>query len=399
MHNIREVTKDLYWVGENDRRLALFENIHPIPEGISYNSYLLLDEKTVLLDTVDPSVCDKFIENIKYVLGDRALDYMIIHHMEPDHAGCIGEVVFHYPDVKIIGNKKTFDFMKQFGLEINENCIEVKDGDTISFGGHEFLFISAPMVHWPETMVTFDTTNGVLFSGDAFGTFRTLDGRLFNDEVNFDREFLVPARRYYTNIVGKYGLQVQTLLEKTSNLDIKYICPLHGPVWRTNLDYIIDKYNRWSSYEPEEKGVIIVYGSMYGNTEAAAENMAIKLVEKGMSNLVMYDASKTHVSYLIADTFRFSHIVLASSTYNLNIFPPIHNYLLTMKILNLQKRTVAIIENGTWSPKSGKLMRELLGEMKEMNVLENDVLIKSSMKEENIDEMDALANSIIESMK
>ena len=222
---------------------------------------------------------------------------------------------------------------------------------------------------------------------------------MFNDEVDFEREFLVPARRYYTNIVGKYGPQVQTLLKKASDLDIKYICPLHGPVWRTDLDYIIDKYDKWSSYEPEEKGVIIVYGSMYGNTEAAAENLARRLVEKGMTNIVMYDASKTHVSYLIADTFKLSHIVLASSTYNLNIYPPVREYLLTMKELNLQKRTVGIIVNGTWAPRAGQLIPELLGEMKDMNVLENKVLIKSSMKEENIDEMDALAESIIESMK
>ncbi|MCF6466065.1 FprA family A-type flavoprotein [Clostridium sp. Cult2] len=399
MYNVRKVTKDLYWVGGNDRRLVLFENIHPIPEGISYNSYLLLDEKTVLLDTVDWSVCRKFVENIKYVLGDRPLDYMVINHMEPDHAACIEEIICRYPDVKIIGNKKTFDFMRQFDFKVDENIIEVKDGDTMSFGKHEFIFISAPMVHWPETMATFDTTNGVLFSADAFGTFGSLDGKLFNDEMDFDRDFLIPARRYYTNIVGKYGPQVQALLKKAGNLDIKYICPLHGPVWRTDLDYFIDKYNKWSSYEPEEKGVLIVYGSMYGNTEAAAEDLAMRLVEKGMTNVVMYDASKTHVSYLIADAFRYSHLVLASATYNLSIYTPVQNFLLDMKALNLQKRTVGIIENGTWAPRAGKLIRELLGEMKEMNVLEKDVLIKSSMKEENINEMESLANSIIESMK
>ena len=399
MYNVREVTKDIYWVGGNDRRLELFENIHPIPEGVSYNSYLLLDEKTVLLDTVDWSIGNKFMENIKYVLGDRPLDYMVINHMEPDHAACIGQIICCYPDVKIIGNKKTFDFMEQFGFKVDENAIEVKDGDTMSFGKHELLFIAAPMVHWPETMATFDTTNGVLFSADAFGTFGSLDGRLFNDEVDFDREFLVPARRYYTNIVGKYGPQVQNLLKKASDLDIKYICPLHGPVWRTDIDYFIDKYNKWSSYEPEEKGVLIVYGSMYGNTEAAAENLAIRLAEKGMSNISMYDASKTHVSYLIAEAFKYSHIVLASVTYNLNIFPPVENFIRDMKALNLQKRTVAVIENGTWAPKAGQLMGQLLGEMKEMNVLENKILIKSSMNKGNIDEMDALADNIIRSMK
>ena len=398
MYNLRKVTEDLYWVGGNDRRLSRFENIHPIPEGISYNSYLLLDEKTVLLDTVDWSICNQFMANIKYLLRDRPLDYLVINHMEPDHAGCIGEVVCHYPDVKIIGNRKTFDFMEQFGFKVGEK-IEVKDGDSISFGKHKFIFISAPMVHWPETMAAFDTTNGVLFSADAFGTFGSLDGKLFNDEMDFERDFLLPARRYYTNIVGKYGPQVQTLLKKAKDLDIKYICPLHGPVWRTNLDYFIDKYNKWSSHEPEEKGVMIVYGSMYGNTEAAAENLARRLVEKGMTNVVMYDASKTHVSYLIADAFKYSHLVLASATYNLNIYTPVQNFLLDMKALNLQKRTVGIIENGTWAPRAGKLIGELLGEMKDMNVLENYVLINSSMKEENIDQMENLAESIIESMK
>src|SRR5690625_39364 len=269
----------------------------------------------------------------------------------------------------------------------------------MSFGKHELMFISAPMVHWPETMATFDKNTGVLFSADAFGTFKSLDGRLYNDEVDFEREFLVPARRYYTNIVGKYGPQVQTLLKKTSDLDIKYICPLHGPVWRNNLDYFIDKYDKWSKYEPEEKGVLIVYGSMYGNTEAAAEDLARRLVEKGMSNISMYDASKTHTSYMIADAFKYSHLVIASATYNLNIYTPVQNFLLDMTALNLQKRTVGIIENGTWAPRAGKLIKDLLGEMRDMHILENDILIKSSMDEGDIDGMEALANSIIESMK
>lgn len=398
MYNVRQVTKDIYWVGGNDRRLALFENIHPIPEGISYNSYLLLDEKTVLLDTVDWSICKGFIENIEYLLKDRPLDYLVINHMEPDHAACIGEIVVRYPEVKVIGNKKTFDFMKQFGYQVNENAIEVKDGDSMSFGDHELVFISAPMVHWPETMATFDKTSGVLFSADAFGTFGSLDGKLFNDEMDFERDFLVPARRYYTNIVGKYGPQVQALLKKASDLDIKFICPLHGPVWRTDIDYFIDKYNKWSSYEPEENGVLIVYGSLYGNTEAAAENLATRLVEKGMTNLVMYDASKTHVSYLIADAFRFSHIVVACATYNLGIYTPVENFLQDMRDLNLQKRTVAIIENGTWAPRAGKLIEEIISEMKGMNIIEKDFLITSSMKDEDLDKMSLLADRIIESM-
>ena len=237
----------------------------------------------------------------------------------------------------------------------------------------------------------------VLFSADAFGTFGSLDGKLFNDEMDFDRDFLVPARRYYTNIVGKYGPQVQSLLKKASDLDIKYICPLHGPVWRSNIEYFIDKYHKWSSYEPEEKGVLVVYGSMYGNTEAAAEFLATRLVEKGMNNVVMYDASKTHVSYLISDAFRFSHIVLASATYNLSIYTPVRDFILDMKALNLQKRTVTIIENGTWAPRAGKLMKELISEMPEMNIIESDLLITSSMNKEQSAKMEVIAENIIKS--
>lgn len=398
MHNVREVTKDLYWVGGNDRRTPMFENIHPIPEGISYNSYLLLDEKNVLLDTVDWSIGREFIQNIQHVLGDEKLDYMVINHMEPDHAACIEEIISRYPDVKIIGNKKTFDFMRQFNFKVDETAIVVKDGDTMNFGEHEFLFISAPMVHWPETMSTFDKTNGVLFSADAFGTFKSLDGKLFNDEIDFEGDFLLPARRYYTNIVGKYGPQVQNLLKKTTDLDIKFICPLHGPVWRTDLGYFIDKYDKWSRYEPEVQGVMIVYGSMYGNTEAAAENLAKRLVSKGMTNLVMYDASKTDVSYLISDAFKYSHIVFASATYNLNIYTPVENFLMGIKSVNLRDRTVGIIVNGTWAPTAGKLIHETLDKMKNMNVLEEEVLITSTMKAEDVDKMEALADSIINSM-
>ena len=399
MYCVREITEDLYWVGGNDRRLELFENIHPIPKGVSYNSYLLLDKKTVLFDTVDWSICRQFLDNIKGVLGDRPLDYMVINHMEPDHAACIEEVILRYPDVKIICTDKAFMFMNQFGFHVGDRVIEVKEGDTMSFGKHEVVFVSAPMVHWPEVMVTYDTTNGVLFSADAFGTFGALDGKLFNDEMDFDHDWLDEARRYYTNIVGKYGPHVQSLLKKASDLDIKMICPLHGPVWRTDLEYFIDKYDKWSRYEPEEKGVMIVYASMYGNTEAASEDLARRLVEKGMTNVVMYDVSNTHVSYLISETFKYSHIVLAGVTYNLNIYPPMINYLMDMRALNLQKRTVAIIENGSWAPQSGKLMRELLDEMKEMTILDEEMSISSALTEEDADSMDDLADSIIDSMK
>ena len=399
MFCVRKVTEDLYWVGGNDRRLALFENIHPIPRGVSYNSYLLLDEKTVLFDTVDWSIGRQFLEIVQAVLNGRNLDYLVINHMEPDHGASIEEIILRYPDVKIISTEKSFMLMRQFGFNIDGRIEEVSEGDTKSFGKHEVTFIAAPMVHWPEAMVTFDNTNGVLFSADAFGSFGALDGKLFNDEVDFERDWIDDARRYYTNIVGKYGPHVQSLLKKASGIDIKMICPLHGPVWRTNLGYFLDKYDKWSKYEPEEKGVMIVYASMYGNTESAVESLATKFVEKGIKNVVMYDVSSTHVSNLISETFRVSHVVLASVTYNLGIYPPMHNYLMDMKALNLQNRTFAIIENGSWACRSGNLMREFLEGMRDMTVLDDKVTLVSSMKEDNITDMDILVDSVMESMK
>ncbi|WP_234121256.1 FprA family A-type flavoprotein [Clostridium hydrogenum] len=399
MFCVRNITEDLYWVGGNDHRLSLFENIHPIPYGVSYNSYVLLDEKTVLFDTVDWSICRQFVSNIEAVLNGRKLDYMVINHVEPDHAACIEEIALRYPEAKIICTEKAFMFMNQFGFHIDDKVIKVKEGETMSFGKHVVAFVSAPMVHWPEAMVTFDTTDGVLFSADAFGSFKALDGKLFNDEVNFDRDWIDEARRYYTNIVGKYGPHVQSLLKKAGTLDIKYICPLHGLVWRNDFGYLLDKYNKWSSYEPEEKGVMIVYATMYGDTEAAAEDLAARLVKKGMTNVVMYDVSKTNVSYLISETFKYSHIVLASVTYNLKIYPPMLNYIMDMKALNLQKRTFALIENGSWAPQAGKLMRELLEDMKEMTILDSDVTVSSALKEDDDSSMENIADSIIASME
>lgn len=399
MFCVRKVTDDLYWVGGNDRRLALFENIHPISRGVSYNSYLLLDEKTVLFDTVDWSISRQFLENIEHVLDGRDLDYLVINHMEPDHGASIEEILLRYPNVKIISTEKAFLLMRQFGFKIDGKIEEVVEGDIKSFGNHVVTFVAAPMVHWPEAMVTFDTTNGVLFAADAFGSFGALDGKLFNDEVNFDRDWIDDARRYYTNIVGKYGPHVQALLKKAAGIDINIICPLHGPVWRTDLGYFIDKYDKWSRYEPEDKAVMIVYASMYGNTESAANALATKFVEKGMKDVVMYDVSNTHVSTLIAETFRVSHIVLASVTYNLGIYPLMHNYLMDMKALNLQNRTFAIVENGSWACKSGTLIRNCLDEMKNMTILEEKVSLMSSMSEDNIVDMDVLVDSVLESMK
>ena len=400
MYNVRKITEDLYWIGGDDHRLHLFENIHPIPRGVSYNSYLLLDKKTVLFDTVDWSIGRQFLENLEYVLDGRPLDYMVINHMEPDHAAMIEEIILRYPKVKVISSEKAFYFMNQFGFHVDSSRTEVvKEGDKKSFGKHEILFVAAPMVHWPEAIVSFDLTNGVLFSADAFGSFGELDGKLFNDEVNFDRDWIDDARRYYTNIVGKYGAHVQALLKKAAGIDIKIVCPLHGPVWRNNLGYFIDKYDKWSRYEPEEKGVMIVYASMYGNTENAASILASKLVEKGMTNVVMYDVSKTHISQLISETFKYSNVVLASVTYNLGIYPLMHNYLMDMKALNLQNRTFAILENGSWACESGKLMREFLENMRNMTVLDEKVSLTSSMTAEQLNEMDNLVDSILNSMK
>lgn len=289
--------------------------------------------------------------------------------------------------------------MRQFGFSIDGHIDEVKEGDMRTFGKHTITFVEAPMVHWPEAMVSFDVTNGVLFSADAFGSFGALDGKLFNDEVNFDRDWLDDARRYYTNIVGKYGPHVQALLKKAKTLDIKVICPLHGPLWRNDFAYLLNKYDQWSRYEPEEKGVMIAYASMYGNTESAAQVLAAKLVEKGVKNVVVHDVSNTHVSYLIADAFKYSHMVLASVTYNLGIYPIMHDFLMHMKALNLQKRTIGLIENGSWAPKSGALMKRFLDEeMKQMSVLNSEVAMVSTLNDNNKSEMDTFVDSILDSM-
>ena len=399
MYSVRKVTDDLYWVGSNDHRLALFENVHPIPRGVSYNSYLLLDEQTVLFDAVDWSACRQYLENVEHVLAGRSLDYLVIHHMEPDHGASVEEILIRYPQVKIVATAKAFAFMRQFGFHVDgHECIQVKDKDTLSSGRHQFTFLTAPMVHWPEVAVSFDTTDGILFSADAFGTFGALDGKLFADEVDFDRDWIDDARRYYTNIVGKYGANVMALLKKAEGLDIKTICPLHGPVWRKDLGYFMDKHIHWATYQPEEKGVLIVYGSMYGNTEAAAQALAARLCEKGMTNVAVYDVSNTHVSQLIAESFKYSHIVLASVTYNLGIYPPMHSYLADMKALNLQKRTFAVVENGSWACKSGDLMRKELEGMKEMTVLDADLTVTSAPRDDQAGAVDALADAVLASM-
>ena len=403
MHCVQKITQDILFTGVSDRRLALFENVFPIPRGVSYNSYLVLDEKTVLLDTVDYAVGERFFENLAYGLHDRPLDYVVVNHMEPDHAATLGEVLRRYPQAQVVGNAKTIAMIGQFfDCDISGRTVTVKEGDTLTTGRHTFTFVMAPMVHWPEAMVTLDVTDGVLFSADAFGTFGALDGKLFADEVDFERDWLDDARRYLTNIVGKYGPHIQLLLKKAGGVldQIKYICPLHGPVWRKDLGWFIEKYDTWSRYAPETQGVLIVYASMYGNTENAAQALAASLCDKGMSKVAMYDVSSTHVSQLISEAFKYSHIVLASVTYNLGIYPAMHDFLMDMKALNLQNRTFAIIENGSWAVKSGDLMQKFINdELKNMTVLNERLSLASSMGTDKRTELEALADAILESMK
>lgn len=399
MYCIKKIIDDLFWVGGSDRRLALFENAYPIPRGIAYNSYVLLDEKTVLFDTVDRAISGQFIENVEAVLGGRNLDYIFVNHMEPDHCATLGEMVRRYPDVKVVCNAKTVPIINQFyEFGVDNRAIIVKEGDTFSTGKHNFSFYMAPMVHWPEVMVTYDATDKILFSADAFGTFGAMNGNIFADELNFEREWLDDSRRYYSNIVGKYGVNTQALLKKVADLDIQLLCPLHGPVWRSNICWYLDKYHTWSSYEPEEQAVMIAYGSIYGNTENAANILACLLAERGIRNIVMYDVSVTHPSYIISEAFRCSHMVFASATYNAGIFSNMEHLLMDMKAHNVQNRTVALIENGTWGVMAAKKMTEIISGMKNMTILDQTITVKSSLKEDQLSELAALANTIADSM-
>ncbi len=399
MYNVRNITKDIIWIGASLRRLALFENIFSIPKGVSYNSYIIMDEKTVLLDTVDTAVAGQFFENLEYVLQDRALDYLVVNHMEPDHCAMIGDIVRRYPGIQIVGNAKTFAMMEQFfGTGFNERGIIVKEGDTLSVGKHTLQFIMAPMVHWPETMVTYDELDKVLFSADGFGTFGALNGNIFADEIDFEREWLDDMRRYYANIVGKYGASVQALLKKMQTRQVEVICPLHGPIWRENLSYILDIYQKWSSYEPEEKGVVILYASMYGNTASAVDALAGCLAERGVKKIAMHDVSNTQLSELIGEIFRASHLVFATPTYNAGIHPIMENLLSDMKALAIQNRTVALLENGTWAVSTAKQMREELAQMKNMTVLDAQITMKSRMSAEQREDLKDLADTIVSAM-
>ncbi len=399
MYCVKKMTEDLYWVGGNDRRLALFENVYPIPRGVSYNAYVVLDEKTVLLDTVDQSVAPIFFENLAHVLNGRKLDYLIVNHMEPDHAATIEAVVLRYPEVTLVCNKKTAQMMKNFfSFDVDSRVHLVAEMDTLTTGRHTFAFVMAPMVHWPEVMVTYDATTKTLFAADAFGTFGALGGNLYADEVNFQTEWLDDARRYYTNIVGKYGTQVQTLLKKAATIDIEMICPLHGPVWRKDIGWFIDKYVHWATYTPEDEAVVIAYASVYGNTETAANILAGKLADLGVRNVKVYDVSATHASEIVSECFRASHLVFLSTTYNAGMFVNMENLVHDIVNHNLQNRTIALVENGSWAPTAGGLMRAEFSKLKNCTILDEMVTIKSSLKPDQLTQLDALAEAIVASM-
>lgn len=402
MQCTQQITDKIYWIGGNDRRLERFENMFPIPKGVSYNSSIILDEKTAVIDTVDASIRDQFIENIEYLLNGRELDYLVINHMEPDHCGNILDLLIKYPNMKLVGNSKTFAYFEQFyNTEAKNNYHEVKEGDTLDLGEHKLTFYTMPMVHWPEVMVTYEETKKILFSSDAFGTFGTLNGNIFKDEVDY-AYYLSEARRYYTNIVGKFGPQVQAALKKLGGLEIKTIVPLHGPIWRTPEDiaYILDLYNKWSSYTPEKDGVVLVYGSMYGNTENIVNCLANKLAQKGIKDMRVHDISKTHPSYVIADAWKYSNLVVASPTYNMNVYLVMDSFLHELSALNFQKRKVSIIGNHTWASAAAKGLKEKFEkDFKNMELVGDVLDIKSSLRKEQEELLDKLADDIVNSLK
>ncbi len=395
MYSYRKVKDDIYMIGASDRRLALFENVYPIKDGVSYNSYFIDDEKTVVLDTVDKAVSGVFFENIRHLLNGRHLDYLIVNHMEPDHCAMIADTVLRYPDVKIVGNAKTLTMIENFFGKLNEeNFVTVSEGDELVTGKHVFTFVTAPMVHWPEVMVTYDKTDKILFSADAFGSFGALDGNIFADEIDYDKSKIDEARRYYTNIVGKYGAQVQALLKKAGGIEIDMICPLHGHIFRKDFAFLLEKYDLWSRYEAEEKAVVIAYASIYGNTENAVSVLANMLADNGVKNIRVYDVSVTDPSFILSECFRASHLVFASSTYNGGIFPKMETLLLDIKAHALQNRKAYIMDNGSWGAVAGRKMEEILTSLKGFEVSEEKISIKSALKEEQLESLEKLAEKI-----
>lgn len=395
MYCTRNVSDSVVWVGASDRRLALFENLFPIPRGVSYNSYLILDEKTALLDTTDASVTRQYLENVSHSLNGKPLDYLIINHMEPDHCANIAELLLHYPHLTLVGNAKTFAFVSQFyDLDLTGRTLTVKEGDTLCLGSHTLHFFLAPMVHWPEVMVTYEETEQILFSADAFGSFGALNGHLFADEVNFDRDWLDDARRYYCNIVGKYGIQVQAALKKLSALSIRTICPLHGPVLTGNLGYYLGLYDTWSSYAAETEGVLVAYASVYGNTKKAAETLAEKLRGLGCPAVKLVDLARDDMAEAVADAFRYTKIVLASPTYNGDVFPFMRTFVEHLTERNFRRRTVGVIENGSWAPVAAKTMKQMLENSKEITFAQPTVTVRSAMNAENEAQLSALAEAL-----
>lgn len=399
MYNVREISPQIYWIGGNDRRLEQFENLFPLTNGVSYNSWLILDEKTAIIDTVDDAITDQYLENIEHLMQGRELDYLIINHMEPDHCGNIENLVRRYPNVKVVGNKKSFQLFNQFyNMDITENQMLVGEGDEISLGKHNLKIITAPMVHWPEVMMNYETTEGILFAADAFGTFGALTGNLFDDEVDYRNLYLDESRRYYANIVGKFGAQVQSVFRKISSFKINMICSLHGPIFRSDLSMILDLYDKWSKYEPEKEGVVIFYGSMYGNTANTADALANKLGQRGVKDIRVYDVSKTHPSYIISDIWKYSHLVAAAPTYNMGLYYPMDNLLHEMAALGVKNRKVAIIGNHSWASAAQKLMTERFSSMKNMEIIGETFDIKSRLKDDEEQKLDDLADVIAASV-
>ena len=400
MYPVRKLTDAVFWVGASDRRLSLFENLFPLPRGVAYNSYLILDEKTALVDTVDASVTQPFLENVLHVLNGRSLDYLVIDHVEPDHCAGVAELLRRFPAMQLVGSAKAFQLLEQFhALDLAGRTIAVKENDVLPLGRHTLRFFAAPMVHWPEVMMAYEEEEKLLFSADAFGSFGALSGNIFQDELRFEAEWLSETRRYYGNIVGKYGPQVQAALKKLSSLELRMICPLHGPIWRSDLDRLLEKYDLWSRYQPEEQSVALFYGSMYGGTEAAVNALACALADAGVEHIAVHDVSKVHLSELIAEVFRCSHLVLACPTYNNGIYPAMHAFLHDMKALNLQNRTVGLMENGSWAPSAGKQVRAMLDELKNITVLEPAVTIRSALNAESTSSLEQLRDSLLASLR
>ena len=381
-----KITDSIKYIGVDDRTIDLFESQYEVPNGVSYNSYLILDEKVTVMDTVDARKTDEWLANLEEALEGRDVDYLVVSHMEPDHASNIQRLAEKYPNVKVVGNAKTFAMIPQFfDIDLSERSVVVKEGDTLNLGAHTLQFFMAPMVHWPEVMVAYEKSEKILFSADGFGKFGALDT---------DEAWTCEARRYYFNIVGKYGAQVQALLKKAATLDIQMICPLHGPILKEDLGYYIGKYDVWSKYEPEDEGVFIAYASIHGNTAKAAKKLAEMLEEKGAKRVAIADLSRDDMAEAVEDAFRHDKLVVASSTYDGGLFPCMEDFLSHLKAKNFQKRTVGIMENGSWAPMAGKKMREILEGMKDITICEPVVTIKSTMKEDTIKVMEELAEKL-----